>query len=283
VVQPAHNGFVAFFTDYNNDGWPDLLTTSLARWYGVVQSMKKFFGVPNRGAIHNDSIRLFRNNGQGGFTDVTFESKLYYPMGVMGSGVADLDNDGLIDFWFGTGDPQLSRIEPNRLFRNAGDGTFTDITLAAGMAKPGKKGHGVCFIDIDDDGDLDVYAQLGGHYAGDHAENAFYRNLRGSENHWLEIELTGAKSNRFAIGAAVAVKAGAKTFYREVKGSEGFGSTSPYRLHFGLGKNAHVDSIEIFWPSGLKEMLSDTAIDRLIRVTERGRSARPPQPEGLPH
>jgi hypothetical protein len=136
------------------------------------------------------------------------------------------------------------------------------------MAQPGKKGHGVCFIDIDDDGDLDVYAQLGGHYAGDHAENAFYRNLKGNRNQWLQLELTGTKSNRLGIGAAVVVKAGAQTLYREVKGSEGFGSTSPYRLHFGLGKNSRVDGIDIFWPSGLKQSIGGTAAGQLIRITE---------------
>jgi hypothetical protein len=97
------------------------------------------------------------------------------------------------------------------------------------MAQPGKKGHGACSIDIDDDGDLDLYTQLGGHYAGDHAENALYKNLKGNTNNWLEIELAGTKSNRFAVGAAVTLTAGASKFYREVKGSEGFGATSSYR------------------------------------------------------
>jgi hypothetical protein len=136
------------------------------------------------------------------------------------------------------------------------------------MAQPGKKGHGVCFVDIDDDGDLDVYAQLGGHYAGDHAENAFYRNMKGNRNHWLQVELAGTKSNRFGVGASVVVKVGAQTLYREVKGSEGFGSTSPYRLHFGLGKNSRADSIEVFWPSGLRQKVAETTADQLVRITE---------------
>ena len=102
-------------------------------------------------------------------------------MGVMGGGVADLDNDGYLDLYFGTGDPQLSRIEPNRIFHNNGNGTFSDATASAKMARPGQKGHGVAFADIDDDGDLDLYAQLGRHYPGDHAENAFYRNLTEQE------------------------------------------------------------------------------------------------------
>lgn len=268
VTQPSHNGFVAFFTDYNNDAWPDLLTVSLAPWDAVVQSLTKFFRVPNRSAIHPDSVRLFRNNAKGGFTDVTFDSRLYYPMGVMGAGVADLDNDGSVDFYFGTGDPQLSRIEPNRLFRATGDGAFSDVTNVVGLSQPGKKGHGVCFIDLDDDGDLEMYAQLGGHYAGDHAENAFYRNLKGNTNNWLQLELNGTKSNRFAVGASVILTAGPTKFHREVKGSEGFGSSSPFRLHFGLGRLPGVDTVEIRWPSGTVQTLGSTKANQLLKITE---------------
>jgi tetratricopeptide (TPR) repeat protein len=268
VVQPRHMGYVAFFTDYNNDGWPDLLSTSLAPWDAVVQSLSRFFKVPEAGALHPDSVRLFRNNRDGTFTDATREAQLYYPMGVMGAGVADLDNDGHVDFYFGTGDPQLSRIEPNRFFRNNGNGTFSDLTRYAGLAQPGKKGHGVCFVDIDDDGDLDLYAQLGGHYPGDHAENAFYRNLKGNQNHWLQVELIGTKSNRNGIGAGVLLTSGEHKLYQEMKGSEGFGSTNPYRIHFGLGTRTRVDSLEILWPGGTKQTLTGVGVDRLLRVRE---------------
>jgi hypothetical protein len=269
LLQPPHNGFVCFFFDYNNDGWPDVLTTSLAPWPVVVEGMRKGYSVPSPQAIHADAVRLFKNNGNGTFTDVTFESKLYLPMGVMGAGVADLDNDGFLDIYFGTGDPQLTRLEPNRLFRNNGDGTFVDVTSYVGFARPGNKGHGVAFVDIDDDGDLDIYAQLGGHYQGDHAYNAFYRNLKGNRNHWFEIELQGVKSNRYAIGAQVTIKAGAQIFFREVKGSEGFGATSPYRVHFGLGKVAKIDTMEIRWPSGLKQTLDNIPTNQIMRVKEQ--------------
>ena len=93
---------------------------------------------PTRASVHPDASRLFRNNGNGTFTDVTFESKLYYPTGTMGAGVADLDNDGYLDVYIGTGDPQISRLEPNRLFRNNGDGTFGDLTNFVGLREAGK-------------------------------------------------------------------------------------------------------------------------------------------------
>ena len=271
VVQPPHNGFVCFFVDYNNDGWPDILTTSLAPWESTVEGLKKGYAPANARAVNPDSSRLFRNNGDGTFTDVTFQSKLYYPTGTMGAGVADIDNDGYVDIYLGTGDPQLSRLEPNRFFHNNGDGTFSDLTRYVGFARPGNKGHGVAFVDIDNDGDLDIFAQLGGHYPGDHAYNAFYRNLKGNQNNWLEVDLQGVKSNRFAIGAQVTVKAGGLLVYREVKGSEGFGATSPYRQHFGLGKHARIDSIEIRWPSGVKQSFSGLDVNQIISVKEDSR------------
>ena len=232
ILQPPHEGFVCFFFDYNNDGWPDILTTSLAPWEATVEGLKKGYRPISATAVHPDASRLFRNNGNGTFTDVTFESKLFYPTGTMGAGIADLDNDGHLDIYLGTGDPQISRLEPNRFFRNNGNGTFADLTNFVNFAGPGNKGHGVAFVDIDEDGDLDVFAQLGGHYPGDHAYNAFYRNLKGNQNNWLELDLRGVKSNRFAVGAQITVKAGPLLVYREVKGSEGFGATSPYRQHF---------------------------------------------------
>jgi len=224
-VQPPHNGFVCFFFDYNNDGWPDVLTTSLAPWPAVVEGLKKGFSVASRQAIHPDASRLFRNNGNGTFSDVTFEAKIYHPMGVMGAGIADIDNDGFLDLYFGTGDPQLTRLEPNRFFRNNGDGTFSDMTTLVGFARPGNKGHGVTFVDLDGDGDLDIYAQLGGHYPGDHAANAFYRNVVANRNHWLQVDLTGVTSNRFAAGAVVLAKVGGSYPAPGNQGGRGF------RLH----------------------------------------------------
>jgi tetratricopeptide (TPR) repeat protein len=268
VVQAPHNGFVCFFVDYNNDGWPDILTTSLAPWEAAVESLRKGYAPPNARAVHPDSSRLFRNNRNGTFTDVTFESKLYYPTGTMGAGVADLDNDGYIDLYVGTGDPQMSRLEPNRFFHNNGNGTFSDLTNFVGFARPGNKGHGVAFVDIDDDGDLDVFAQLGGHYPGDHTYNAFYRNLKGNQNHWLELELRGVKSNRNAIGAQVTVKAGDLLVYREVKGSEGFGATSPYRQHFGLGAHDRIDSLEVRWPSGATHTFTGLEANHILSLKE---------------
>ena len=268
VTQPAHNGFVSFFFDYNNDGWPDLMTVSLAAWPAVVEGLKDGYAPRSAKEVHPDSTRLFRNNRDGTFTDVTFDAKLYFPMGTMGAGVADLDNDGYLDIYFGTGDPQLTRLEPNRFFRNNGDGTFSDWTRQVGFARPGNKGHGVTFLDIDGDGRLAVYAQLGGHYPGDMAYNAFYKNIGAGEHHWLEIDLEGTKSNRFAIGAQVTAKAAGLTVFREIKGSEGFGATSPYRVHMGLGRQEQIDELEIRWPGGGIQKFSKVKTNQVLKVRE---------------
>ncbi|MBN8729985.1 MAG: VCBS repeat-containing protein [Acidobacteria bacterium] len=275
LAQPPHNGFVCFFVDYNNDGFPDVLTTSLAPWENVVEGMRAGYAPAGPRAVHPDANRLFRNNRNGSFTDVTFEAKLYYPMGTMGAGVADLDNDGFVDFYFGTGDPQLTRLEPNRFFRNNGDGTFTDWTTAVGFARPGNKGHGVTFADLDNDGDLDIYAQLGGHYPGDAARNAFYRNLRGNRNRWVAFELRGTQSNRFGVGAQVTVRAGGKVFYREVKGSEAFGSTDAYRVHIGLGSLARIEGVEVRWPNGIVQELGAVEAGRVHQVVEKQEGRQP--------
>jgi tetratricopeptide (TPR) repeat protein len=268
------SGYSINLIDYDNDAWPDIFTTSLASWTAVIDGLRDGYH-PARNAMHPDVGRLFRNNKNGTFTDVTYEAGLFLPVGVMGAGVADLDNDGYIDLFLGVGDPQLSRLEPNRFFRNNGDGTFTDLTDHVGFHRPGNKGHGVSFVDIDHDGDLDVYAQLGGHYPGDFAYNAFYKNLKGNLNHWLQIDLTGVKSNRNAIGAQITVKAANLTVYREVKGSEGFGATSQLRQHFGLGPHTRIDSLEIRWPSGLTQNFQNLDANQILQITEGSPPTKP--------
>ena len=169
----------------------------------------------------------------------------------------------------------MSQLEPNRFFRHNGGGTVNDCTTAVGFARQGNKGNGVTFVVLDNDGDLDVYAQLGGHYPGDAARNAFYRNLRGNRNRWVAFELRGTQSNRFGVGAQVTVKAGGKMFYREVKGSEAFGSTDPYRVHIGLGSVARIDSVEIRWPSGSVQELGAVEAGRVHPVVEKQEGRQP--------
>ncbi|MBM3791487.1 MAG: VCBS repeat-containing protein, partial [Acidobacteria bacterium] len=217
-------GYVSFFFDYNNDTHLDILRTSLAPWPDTLLSLSSQWpSVPAqyRQAMLRNAPKLYRGNGNGTFTEVSAAAGLDYPLGVMGTGVADLDNDGFLDIYFGTGDPKLERLEPDRFFRNNGDGTFTDLTFATGLGNVGK-GHGVTFVDLDGDGDLEIYAQEGGFVHGDVWPNALYLNKQQTGNHWLHIDLEGVKSNRDAVGAELLLTAGRMKQLRSVQNGEGF-------------------------------------------------------------
>ena len=269
LAAPAHNGYVAFFLDYNNDTYPDILCTNLAGWDDVLEGLAHF-DVPDRPEATDPEVSaLYRNNRDGTFSYTSFEARLIYPHGIMGANVADLDNDGHIDLFFGTGAPDFNRLEPTVFYRNNGDGTFANITRYAGLGHLGK-GHGFTFADFDLDGDLDIYAPQGGFYHGDLWANPFYRNEAGSENHWLHLKLRGVKSNRFAVGAQVTLRSGEMTQYREVEGGIGFGSTNSYPVEFGLGDRTKIDEIEILWPSGGRQVLKCPPIDSMIQVEEFG-------------
>jgi hypothetical protein len=114
---------------------------------------------------------------------------------------------------------------------------------------------------------------LGGHYPGDHARNAFYRNLKANRNGWLQVDLKAVQSNRDAIGAQLTLRAGDLLVYREVKGSEGFGATSQKRQHFGVGPRKRIDSLEIRWPSGVQQKIETLEAGQIIEV-EEGRGWR---------
>ena len=267
LAVPYHDGYVSFFIDYNNDALPDLLATSLARWDYVLNGMSRKVVPMGPGMLQKDVTRLFRNKGDGTFADVTFEAGLGFPHGVMGANVGDVDNDGYIDIYLGTGAPDLSRLEPTVFYRNNGDGTFSDITKYAGLDHLGK-GHGFSLADYDQDGDLDIYAPQGGFCHGDLWRNPLYRNDAGNQNHWLHVRLRGVKSNRFAVGAQVTLRSGEMTQYREVEGGIGFGSTNSYPVEFGLGELESIDQVEILWPSGGRQVLKSPPVDSMIEVKE---------------
>jgi hypothetical protein len=119
----------------------------------------------------------------------------------MGHNYGDLDNDGWLDFYCATGDPDFRMLIPNRMFRNADGRFFQDVTTATGTGHI-QKGHGVSFADLNDDGCQDIYVSMGGAFSGDLARNALFLNP-GNTNHWLKLQLVGTKANRAAIGAKI--------------------------------------------------------------------------------
>ena len=258
---PITDAFVTFFLDVDNDADLDIFISNSG-------SFQAFIAGQITGIAPHDGDRqvLYRNNGDGTFTDVTRESGLYHAFGAMGANFEDIDSDGYLDIYLATGAPQMGRLERDALFRNNGDGTFTDATSALGLGNIGK-GHGVTFGDADMDGDVDIYVSVGGAFIGDQWHNLFYQNT-GVENNYLNLKLVGVKSNRDGIGAKVTVRVGDSVIYREVSGGCGFGSTNSLPLEIGLGAHKKVDTLEIVWPSGQVDTHRNLSVNQQLIITE---------------
>ena len=255
------DAFVTFFLDVDNDADLDLFISNSG-------SFQAFIAGQITGSATYDSDRqvLYRNNGDGTFTDVTKESGLYHAYGAMGANFGDINSDGYVDIYLATGAPQMGRLERDALFQNNGDGTFTDATVALGLGNIGK-GHGVTFGDADADGDVDIYVPVGGAFIGDQWHNLFYQNA-GTGNNYLTLKLVGVKSNRDGIGAKVTLNLGDSTIYREVSGGCGFGSTNSLSLEIGLGTHTKVDTLEIIWPSGQVDTHRNLSVNQRLILTE---------------
>ncbi|MEE2659857.1 MAG: FG-GAP-like repeat-containing protein [Candidatus Latescibacterota bacterium] len=241
VAAPEDGGYVAFFFDSDQDGWPDLFASAMCYYEHFIESQ-----VTGQ-AAGPSRPHLYRNRGDGTFQDVAVRAGISRSFGSMGAGHGDIDYDGLVDIYLSNGGPIMPRFEPNTLYHNLGE-RFADITESAGVGNPGK-GHGATFADYDEDGDLDLYAGVGGHYPGDLWANSLYRN-DGHNRQWLGVRLWGAASNRSAIGARVRIRVEDRWSHAEVASGGGFGSTNSLVLEFGLGNADRVDEVEVQWPAG---------------------------------
>lgn len=256
--------FPTWFFDYDNDGWEDLFVSGFSG--GLADVVLERLGRPHRGQLP----RLYRNNGDGTFADVTAEARLDRIMVGMGSNFGDIDNDGFPDLYLGTGDPDYRMLIPNLMFRNAGGAFFEDVTASGGFGHL-QKGHGVSFGDIDGDGDQDLYHVLGGAFEGDTFPNALYLNP-GHGNRWITLRLEGVTSNRRAIGARIRVTAATPAGERDIHvtvGSGGSFGASSLQQEIGLGDATAIRSLQIDWPaSGRSDVYRDVEIDRTFRVRE---------------
>ncbi|MSU61751.1 MAG: CRTAC1 family protein [Pedosphaera sp.] len=269
-VTAPMNSFPCWFFDYDNDGWQDIFVSG---YYisEVGDVAADYLGLPSRG----ERAKLYRNKGDGTFEDVSHAARIDKVLLSMGSNYGDLDNDGWLDFYVGTGNPELSTLIPNRMFRNAGGRFFQDVTTSGGFGHL-QKGHGVSFGDIDNDGDQDIYEDMGGAFTGDVYRNVLFENP-GHGNHWITLKLEGVKSNRAAIGARIKVIVntgqGDRGIYKTVSTGGSFGA-SPLRQEIGLGDAKSIRSIEIFWPAtGVIQRLPQIGMDRFYKVSEGGTQA----------
>jgi hypothetical protein len=235
-----------------------------------------------------DSDTLYRNLGARGFEDTSVASGMaqttFYYVG-WGTGFGDFTNRGWDDIFVANGHtyPQIDQgqmgftyREPLLYFHNNGDGTFRDITAQTVLSKlPMHSRRGVAFGDINNDGKVDVLMlNLG-------EPPTLLLNCTATANHAILLKLIGTKSNRSAIGARVTVTAGDLKQVSEVRGGASYMSQNDLRLHFGLAGQAKIDSIEIEWPSGAKQLLRDLAADSIYTV-EEGKGVRSAQPFASP-
>jgi enediyne biosynthesis protein E4 len=305
----GYYGFASVFVDVDDDGWLDL-------------------------AVANDSVPnyLYRNRHDGTFEDVSYMSGFALSedgreQASMGIAVGDYDRDGKVDFYV-----SAFSDDYNALYRNEGDGNFSDITFRSGLAEPTIPflGWGTGFLDFDNDGWLDIFVANGHVYPGVDQQDwgttwaqrpqlfrnqggrfrevppatgsgladlisargaafgdlfndghidvvlnnvdagpALLRNVVKNDNHWIGLKLIGGpKSPRDAIGAKVFLTAGAIRQRADVFSGGSYGSSSDPRVHFGLGSAMKIDKIEIQWPSGSKQEIAVPSVDRIFTVVE---------------
>jgi hypothetical protein len=232
----------ADFGDIDGDGRPDIVMTGLK----------------------NETYEVFLNQGRGGFEDGSAGTgllNLSRKWNGWGCGLVDLDNDGWVDLFLAGGGLDTQDAQTNRVFRNRA-GHFEDVTDQVGGDFLAPALHrGVVFADFDRDGRLDAAV------TALNAPIELWWNRTPRMQHWLQVRLTGRKSNRSAIGAEVRCRAGGRLQVRTVSGSVGYGSTSDLTVHFGLGEAARA-VVEVRWPSGKVQAVGEVGADQRLAITE---------------
>ena len=237
--------------DYDNDGDSDILVSHFEGEYNT----------------------LYRNDGDGRFTDISStaglveSSKLYVGFG---ANFFDCDNDADLDLFVANGHvyPQIDKAgsgstyaQPDHLYTNNNDGTFHLLPTTM-LANPAQVSRSSSVLDYDNDGDLDLFVT---HLNG---RPSLLRNDGGRGQHWLGIILIGKQSNKDGIGARVRIVTEGRTQFRDaIRGSSFLSSEDP-RLHFGLGYTQRVDTLEVRWPSGGVQRLTDLPVNQYLRIAE---------------
>jgi len=255
----TYAGMGVDFSDYDNDGWPDIVVTNLA----------------------NQRYALYHNNGDGTFnysSPAAGISRMTMTHSGWGVRFFDFDNDGRKDLLVAQGhdldtiqntSPNLRYRESLLLARNSGK-EFQDVTSASGGALQQEwVWRGLAIGDLDNDGRLDAVVT-----ANDGPVHLLH-NETTNTNHWILLKLTGHKSNRDAIGAVAKIVTLEGAQYATVSTASSYLSSGDKRIHFGLGKASVIQTIEIRWPSGMVQTLKDVAADKIVQIDEPAATGTP--------
>ena len=264
-VQGPNFSFPTWFWDVNNDGFNDILVAS----YDTrnIQNVAGDFVKELQGEkVLSDKSKLYINNGDETFSEQSNAFNIDKSFYAMGSNFGDLDNDGWLDFYIGTGSPEFTSVVPNRMFRNVDGISFEEVTSAGGFGHI-QKGHGVSFADLDNDGDQDIYAVLGGAYEGDNYPNVCFENPI-FENNWVILNLEGVQSNRSAIGTKLKIDLdNGRTIFYTINTGGSFGANS-LQAEIGLGQSEMIQTLTIIWPNSDTQIFNNVAVNKKYKLSE---------------
>jgi len=240
------------FRDLDNDGKPDIFET----------------------AMFGEGFPIYRNLGDGQFQDITGAAgmtALTSRLTAWGAGAYDFDNDGYKDLFTANSDILDNSMQlahrpyalPNGLFRNKGNLIFEDLSLKAGTTFSIPAPHrGAAFGDLNNDGKMDIVTTVL------NGQPEIMMNRTENQNHWIVFNLIGVKSNRDGLGARIKIATGRGSQYNQATTAVGYNSSSDKRVHFGLGAASAIDRVEIAWPSGTKQILTNVKADQILTIRE---------------
>ena len=245
--------------DYDGDGDVDIF---MSHW------------VDEENALYRNLLKEDATTGHIRFVDESYTAMLAeVSIKQIGWGTAlfDYDNDGDLDIFVTNGStfqelkrPQVLIAQRDALFRNDGDGTFTDVSGITGItALPTRVGRGAAFGDYDNDGDVDIFI------VNNHAQPALLRNDGGNRNNWLHVELIGTNANRNAVGAKIQVKTMDQTQIREIYAGDSYMSFNSFIAEFGLGSATQIESLQVTWSNGDTQMLHNVPTNQRLRITQK--------------